>query len=339
MASLSVLVCRGCCCGTELQSGVDHGAQVDTLRASLPAGARLWTVDCLGPCSDANVVVVRSAAGRTWLGGVLDPADTTAVADWIGAGAPAPPPPRVAARRIDPDDADVRFVELDIERQRLVALLGEALEARLGSWAVGVVGATAEWLPDATGEVAVDADRHRLYASSADGALTIEVGETTRCFVARRRSGEITGLMLATPARRTATTVSIGTDRDGAALVDLGLGIGSCTFAVRPDTSLLAGIAPYVGRSWTELVDVLGAELVAASPPRVVATPVARIDVRAPIPPPDGESPSGSHTHLLPAQLELGRELPSGYVLPDGLSPGVSFHPPADWSPIGGWPI
>ena len=59
-ASVSVLVCLGCCCGTAAKhSDVDHDAQLDALRAALPDGGRLWTVDCVGPCESSNVVVVR----------------------------------------------------------------------------------------------------------------------------------------------------------------------------------------------------------------------------------------------------------------------------------------
>ena len=102
---LSVLVCRGCCCGTSKHPGVDHAAQVRTLRDHLPSQirARLFEVDCLGPCSRSNVVVVRSGGVRRWFGHVLDVDVTDALAEWIERGACEPVPPRLAAHEFLPD--------------------------------------------------------------------------------------------------------------------------------------------------------------------------------------------------------------------------------------------
>jgi predicted metal-binding protein len=107
---VSVLVCRGCCCGTPRKHpGVDHAAQAATLRSALPAGVPLREVDCLGHCERSNVVVVRSAGQRRWFGEVLDPADTAALAAWVAAtttghnaSADAALPSRLAARQFDP---------------------------------------------------------------------------------------------------------------------------------------------------------------------------------------------------------------------------------------------
>ena len=47
----------------------------------------------------------------------------------------------------------------------------------------------------------------------------------------------------------------------------------------------------------------------------------------APIPADAGASPEGPHTHLLPALLRTGRELPAGVDLPPGFAPAAAFHP------------
>lgn len=103
---VSVIVCRGCCCGSERKHpGIDHQAQVEVLQASLPGSGRLWTVDCLGPCERSNVVVIRTRAhGRQWFGDVLDDPVTASMAAWIGAGAIGAPPPLIASRAFEPDD-------------------------------------------------------------------------------------------------------------------------------------------------------------------------------------------------------------------------------------------
>ncbi|MBP2052893.1 (2Fe-2S) ferredoxin [Streptomyces griseochromogenes] len=97
----SVTVCRGCCCGTAKIPGVDHATQLNTLKAELSAVARIWAVNCLDTCEQANVIVVQpSSAGRAaggrpvWLGLVNDPDATADIAQWVRSGGPglADPP-------------------------------------------------------------------------------------------------------------------------------------------------------------------------------------------------------------------------------------------------------
>ena len=145
--TLSVVVCRGCCCGTDKHPQVDHAAQLEELRAvALSHGrARLWEVDCLGPCSSSNVVVVRSGTARRWFGQMLDPHDTARLAEWIRSGAAILPPPRLAARQFDPDPTIGALVEpLDVSGEDLADLVFATLTATAGSWSMGVHGAMAE---------------------------------------------------------------------------------------------------------------------------------------------------------------------------------------------------
>ena len=55
--------------------------------------------------------------------------------------------------------------------------------------------------------------------------------------------------------------------------------------------------------------------LLAASPDRVVSSPVGRIEVSGPI---QRAVPSGPHTHLLPDLLAQERLLEPGFALPEG---------------------
>ena len=60
-----------------------------------------------------------------------------------------------------------------------------------------------------------------------------------------------------------------------------------------------------------------GFAIARASPTRILASPVARIEVHQPIPPPGGRSPEGPHTHLLPKLLAQGHARPPGSPLPE----------------------
>ncbi|NEW73668.1 (2Fe-2S) ferredoxin domain-containing protein [Streptomyces rhizosphaericus] len=95
----TLVVCRGCCCGNpRKQPHVDHQWQLDQLRAAATdSGGRLAvrTTDCLGPCGQANVIVVQPAtAGRakggraTWIGWANDDDCMDDLLRWVAAGGP-----------------------------------------------------------------------------------------------------------------------------------------------------------------------------------------------------------------------------------------------------------
>ena len=95
-ATVRVQICRGCCCGTERKHpGVDHDEQI----AAISAIARTRIVECVGECAHSNVVIVRPDQGPSvWLGGINNPALTSAVCDWLVDGASQPPPPILQSR-------------------------------------------------------------------------------------------------------------------------------------------------------------------------------------------------------------------------------------------------
>ncbi|MEU0370205.1 (2Fe-2S) ferredoxin domain-containing protein [Streptomyces sp. NPDC006283] len=111
----TLVVCRGCCCGdARKQPGTDHVGQLARLReAAAASGGRLAvrTSDCLGPCGQANVIVVqpstegrRRGARAAWIGWALDDDATEDVLSWAEAGGPgiAEPPPTLTLQMIPP---------------------------------------------------------------------------------------------------------------------------------------------------------------------------------------------------------------------------------------------
>ena len=82
-------------------------------------------------------------------------------------------------------------------------------------------------------------------------------------------------------------------------------------------TSLLANDAAMLG------------EIAMMSPQRVFASRLGRIEVFQPIPAPDGVSPEGPHTHVLPRLLKAGRTHAATLPIPDGLVPCLELHLPA----------
>lgn len=118
----TLVVCRGCCCGDPRKyPGHDHEGQLDRLRAAAAASDGRFavrTTDCLGPCDQANVVVVQpSGEGRrrggrpVWVGWSMGDDCTDELVEWAEAGGPgvAPAPPTLA----------LQFVQSAGERARV----------------------------------------------------------------------------------------------------------------------------------------------------------------------------------------------------------------------------
>lgn len=127
----TLVVCRGCCCGNvrklsasrpgptgQAALGTDPAWQLERLRAAAAEhGFQVRTSDCLGPCDQANVIVVQpSAAGRAaggravWIGFATDDDSTEEVIAWAAAGGPgvAPPPVALELQFISPRPAGGR---------------------------------------------------------------------------------------------------------------------------------------------------------------------------------------------------------------------------------------
>jgi hypothetical protein len=70
-----------------------------------------------------------------------------------------------------------------------------------------------------------------------------------------------------------------------------------------------------------------GADILRESPPRVVRNAIGRIEVYNRIPPPDGESPTGPHTHFLAAHIAKGGDLPAALEIPESYVPCAVYYP------------
>jgi hypothetical protein len=228
----------------------------------------------------------------------------------------------------------------------LADLIHTALAGGVGGWSLGVQGAVAEF-PAGAPPAAVRRSGRTVTAVSPDGGLRLTVTDDTQAFIAvgADRPDRVEAVYLAVPRRSLAdppagVSLSEGDpdalrpeDRDGL-LVDLAVGHAAAAFCVRTDDSDLGGrLRSVAGAPWREALERIGAGLIAASPARVVVTPLGRAEVYTPIPLESGASPPGPHTHLLPALLETGRELPDGLALPVDLAPAAAFHPLPGWFP------
>jgi hypothetical protein len=112
----------------------------------------------------------------------------------------------------------------------------------------------------------------------------------------------------------------------GAVLFDLGLGAPHCDVCVRTaDASILHSLRAAAGQP--VLATELLRELPAMSPERVFISRLGRVEVRTPIPTPDGRTPDGPHTHVLPVLLKHRRTHSANVPLPAGVVPGAEIFP------------
>lgn len=226
----------------------------------------------------------------------------------------------------------------------LSALLRERAADPACEWSTGTFGALAEFSRAADEPFTLRDDAERLELSTARGALRLNLHPSMRALAYEtlgEHGGWQHGLALCLPreaarveARRTIT--ELGPDGDAIAAadrnairVDLGLGCETAELCVRSDApEVLAALRAYAGRALLGEGRALLAHLAAWSPHRVFATRLARIEVRQPIPPPDGVTPVGPHTHLLPQLMREGRTHAATLPIPPGWVPCATLHPP-----------
>lgn len=222
----------------------------------------------------------------------------------------------------------------------VVELVERQLEIPSTSWSVGVLGAIAEFHRGA-GE---SCTRNSMSAVTARGAIRLDIAPATRAIayeiVAQRIDSWNHGVALCLPRgacgmhRRRAIS-EIGPDAEAirledreAILFDLGLDTPYFDFHVRTrDATLIARLRAAAGMSLFDPRHDLVHEIPLRSPHRVFVSALGRIEVYQSIGAPDGATPEGPHTHLLPRLLRSNRTHSANLALPEGAVPCVILYP------------
>ncbi|MGO4722947.1 MULTISPECIES: DUF6925 family protein [unclassified Inquilinus] len=219
----------------------------------------------------------------------------------------------------------------------------QVAEADTG-WSLGGFGAIAEFLRTPGEPVAVTADAGGVAVVTDLGAMRIDWIAGLRpvayeTAVEDDRWSHAVALCLeaaqAAMNRRSVVT-ELGPDeaalRPGdreAILFDLGLGMLQADICVRSaDPALLTQLRAGCGQSLFAPGNSLTGALIAAGPHRVFQARLGRIEVYQPVPPADGRSPEGPHTHVLPKLLASGRTHAATAPIPAGWVPCAHLFPP-----------
>ncbi|WP_337189150.1 hypothetical protein [Phenylobacterium sp.] len=227
------------------------------------------------------------------------------------------------------------------------ALINQALDDVRHGWSVGTFGAIGEFMRDA--DEAVEDRRvggaRTLVTSRAALRVTPRDDVRVVAYDTLASDGETWGQAVAfclpvPPCMDQGAVRALGPDHDAirpedrsATLFDLGVGRGHVRFCARTrDAALIAALTDLEGQS---LFSAAGAAamttVLAAQPHRVVTSPLARVEVYAPIPQPGGKSPDGPHTHLLPKLIAAERTHAANAPIPAGLQPVLMLHPRSPW--------
>ena len=211
------------------------------------------------------------------------------------------------------------------------------------AWSVGTFGAIAEFTRNADEEVALDRGENAVSAVTARGGLRIAPRDSLRLIASESLTAQSWNQRVALCLPEDACTMNqlsvlseIGPDRDAlrnedrsAVLFDLGLDTLHVDVCIRSnDRDFLQRLRPFVGKSVFAPDSSAMGTILAANPHRVFISQVGRIEVFQPIPSPDGKSPEGPHTHVLPKLLRSKRTHAATEPLPNGWIPCAHFYPP-----------
>lgn len=241
-----------------------------------------------------------------------------------------------------------RFQKLGVSCQRLPwdhamvsTFILKTLREKNGTWALGIIGALAEFVPTTENLIFISRDGNEIEAEMKGARLRFHIDEDIRALVfSAANSLNPDRIIIAHNRKKNGfksldTITYLGTDlaaitpdARGMHIFDLGLGSKDARFCVRTDQRKLLDILwNFEGQKILEVYDHLAPQLIPFSPERIVETALGRIEVQTVILNPDGKTASGSHTHFLPEQIIKQRSMPVGMDIPGHYLPGGIFYP------------
>ncbi|AZO80374.1 MULTISPECIES: hypothetical protein [unclassified Bosea (in: a-proteobacteria)] len=224
----------------------------------------------------------------------------------------------------------------------VTSLIHQELATATTQWNVGTFGAIAEFLRDPGEPVELGAGPGRLSAVTDRGGIGFDDLSKVRLFASETAVGQGWShrVALCLPEaicamNRRSVLTELGPDeaalrpQDRAGILfDMGLGTLQVDICIRTgDPELIATLRSVAGKSLFEPGNPAMAAIVAKGPHRVFVTRAGRCEVYQPIPPADGRSPEGPHTHVLPQLLRNGRTHAATEPVPDGWVPFAHLVP------------
>jgi hypothetical protein len=209
-------------------------------------------------------------------------------------------------------------------------------------WNLGTFGGIAEFMRDAGEPAEIVDEPDRLSVTTARGGIGFDRLDGVRLHASESAVGRgwnhRVALCLPEEAcamNRRMVLTDLGPDtgalrpQDAAgSLFDMGLGTLQADICIRTaEPALIAVLRAEAGRSLFEPGNRAMGAIVEAGPHRVFLARFGRCEVYQPIPPADGRSPEGPHTHVLPQLLRSGRTHAATEPVPEGFVPCAHLVP------------
>ena len=206
-------------------------------------------------------------------------------------------------------------------------------------WSMGTFGANAEFVRDADEPATITREANRLEIFTSRGGLRLAPTKTLTgvAWDTLSADGETWGHALAfcaaQPASHNTVIQALGCDSEALRPQDrqsqwfnLGVSCGAVRMCARTaDPQLIAALTRVAGTALLADPALMG-EILRGQPHRVMVSPAGRIEVYQPIPAPDGKSPEGPHTHLLPKLIGKGAHS-ANTPIPAPLQSMLTLHP------------
>lgn len=223
-------------------------------------------------------------------------------------------------------------------------LITQRLKDPSNGWSIGSFGAIGEFMRDADEPADVREGNGRIEVATSRGAIRVLDSVDLRPIAWDSLSGDgeswghAFAFCIPRPETRNRTIRVLGPDEEAirtddrtSTLIDCGVGAGAVTMAMRTDDEALIALARAAeGQAMLAAPGLMG-EVLRAQPHRVLISPSGRVEVFQPIPPPDGKSPEGPHTHLLTKLIAKDRCHSANVPIPEGWQSALSLHPKSPW--------
>jgi hypothetical protein len=227
--------------------------------------------------------------------------------------------------------------------ESIMDLLAAQLADGETAWSIGSFGAIAEFTRSPDEIAKIGSGKNALSALTAKGGFRIFGHRELRPFASESLTTQSWSQRIAlclpepmAPMSQRTELTELGPDseslreedRDGT-LFDIGLGTLQVDACIRTsDAEVAAALRRHVGKSVFATDSGAMGVILHANPHRVFMSRLGRIEVFQPIPPADGKSPDGPHTHVLPKLLAHHRTHAATEPVPRGWIPCAHFYPP-----------
>jgi hypothetical protein len=227
--------------------------------------------------------------------------------------------------------------------KELMDFLADQLSDPETAWSLGTFGAIAEFVRDGGEAATLHRGDREISVVTARGGLRLEAHVKLRPIASESPTAESWGHRVAlclpddaAAMNRRACLTEIGPDTEAlrdqdrsSVLFDLGLGAFQVDACIRTgDPPVIEALRRHAGKSVFDPDSGAMGTILASNPHRVFMSRAGRAEVFQPIPPPDGRSPDGPHTHVLPKLLAHRRTHPATEPVPQGFVPCAHFYPP-----------